>query len=73
VKPLKWYSAEDAEVCKSCATFHGVIVNINENFIVKVDQQINMNSRTANDGDVETPPLHDGCRCYVRPWDISIN
>jgi hypothetical protein len=27
---------------------------------------------TADYGDIEAPPAHPDCRCYIRPQDVSI-
>ena len=60
VKTLKFYSAEDADVCTECATQHGTIVNI-------ADGKVGVN----------LPPLKTceriRCRCYFRPWDVSLD
>jgi len=59
VKTLKWYSAADADVCATCRAHHGAVLNLS-------DAEIGVNL-----------PPHPGCssarcRCYFRPWDISI-
>jgi SPP1 gp7 family putative phage head morphogenesis protein len=59
VKTLKYYSAEDAEVCSQCRQHHGMIVRTDEAVIGS-----------------NLPPI-DGClnwrcRCYFRPWDVSL-
>jgi hypothetical protein len=60
VKTLKFYSAEDTGVCTECEKQHGAIVNI-------LDGKVGVN----------LPPLNgcqrDHCRCYFRPWGISLN
>ena len=59
VKTLKYYSADDADVCVGCRKHHGVIIAI-------ADGSISEN----------LPPLdacvNNRCRCYFRPWDISV-
>jgi SPP1 gp7 family putative phage head morphogenesis protein len=59
VKTLKYHSAEDAEDCPPCRRHHGLIVRIDEGAIGK-----------------NLPPLdacvNERCRCYFRPWDVSL-
>lgn len=75
VKTLKWYTALDERVCEFCDPMNGKIVGIEENWFEKGD------SFTGREGgkmdidysDIETPPLHASCRCYIRPEEISID
>lgn len=60
VQSLKWYTAEDGNVCPQCAPLEGKIIAINDKFF----------DDDYSDG--ENPPLHPDCRCYIRPEDISI-
>jgi hypothetical protein len=54
---------------------NGKTVGIEENWFEKGD------SYTGKEGgkmdidysDIENPPLHPGCRCYIRPEEISID
>ena len=59
VKTLKYYSAEDTEVCAPCRRHHGTIITI-------ADGRIGGN----------LPPLdacvNGQCRCYFRPWDVTL-
>jgi len=59
VKTVKYYGAQDTDVCAACRARHGVVVNISE-------AEIGTN----------LPPLpacsSGRCRCYFRPWDVSI-
>jgi len=74
VKTIKWYTAADERVCEFCASMHGKVIDIEEKFFEKGDEV------TGNEGgtlaidysDVEYPPLHPSCRCYIRPEEISI-
>jgi hypothetical protein len=59
VKTLKCYSAEDDDVCETCRQHDGNIVKIEEAVIgVYIPKFDNCSSNQ--------------CRCYFRPWDISI-
>jgi SPP1 gp7 family putative phage head morphogenesis protein len=59
VKTLKYYSAEDTDVCAPCRQRHGTIVMIADGWI---------------GGNL--PPIDacvsGRCRCYFRPWDVSL-
>lgn len=74
VKTLKWFTALDERVCEFCEPMNGKIIGIEENWFEKGD------SLKGRDGgkleidysDIETPPLHCYCRCYIRPEEISI-
>jgi SPP1 gp7 family putative phage head morphogenesis protein len=59
VKTVKWYTAEDENVCPQCEALDGKTVDIGDDFF------------TASYGDGNQPPLHPDCRCYVRPDQIS--
>lgn len=72
VKTLKWFAADDADMCGLCASLNGKIVSVNDCFLKKGDVV------TDNNGasiifvrNIEAPPLHEGCRCYCRPDGIS--
>lgn len=74
VKTVKWYTAADERVCPWCEPLHGKVVGIDDDFFKKGD------TVTGSDGskldleydDVQAPPLHVSCRCYLRPEEISI-
>jgi HK97 family phage portal protein len=74
VKTIKWYTAADERVCEFCAPMHGKVVDIEEKFFEKGDEITGSEGgRLAVDySDVEYPPLHPSCRCYIRPEEISI-
>jgi hypothetical protein len=59
VKTLKHYSAEDTEVCAPCRQHHGTIVTI-------ADGRIAGNLPPIN------ACVNGRCRCYFRPWDVSL-
>jgi hypothetical protein len=74
VKSIKWYTA-GADICEFCQELSGKEIAIEESFFNKGD------SVDGNDGgtmevtysDVDAPPLHPNCKCYIRPEVISIN
>ncbi len=78
VKSVKWYTAADEMVCPYCSPMNGTVVGIEENFLDKgddlegTDEDGNTVSMTADYADIENPPLHPNCRCYIRPEEISI-
>lgn len=74
VKTVKWYSAEDAKVCEFCEALDGEEISIDDNFYDAGDTIVGKDggSMTANYGDIEAPPVHPDCRCYIRPENISI-
>jgi HK97 family phage portal protein len=74
VKTIKWYTAEDAKVCQFCAELDDTVIGIDDNFYDAGDTIVGKDggSMTANYGDVEAPPVHPDCRCYLRPEGISI-
>jgi hypothetical protein len=59
VKTLKYYSAADDAVCSECAKNSGVVVKLEDGIVGGT-----------------LPPLDKcqgiRCRCYFRPWDISL-
>jgi HK97 family phage portal protein len=74
VKTVKWYTAEDGKVCQFCEELDGKEIGIDDNFYDAGDTIVGKDggSMTANYGDVEAPPVHPDCRCYIRPENISI-
>jgi HK97 family phage portal protein len=73
VKTVQWYTAEDDKVCEYCEALDGKEIDINENFYNSGDTIVGQNggTTTADYGDVEAPPIHPDCRCYIRPQGIS--
>ena len=59
VKTLKYYSADDANVCAACKAHHGGVVSI-------WDAEIGANLPPLPDCSSRR------CRCYFRPEDVSI-
>lgn len=78
VKSVKWYTANDEKVCPYCGAQDGTVVGIDDNFYDKgdsvdgEDSEGNTVSMTVDYADVENPPLHPDCRCYIRPEEITI-
>lgn len=75
VKSLKWYTASDERVCLFCGPLHGKVIGIDENFYEKGDEVrgANGNVLPVDYEDINNPPLHPNCRCYIRPEDISLD
>ena len=73
VKSMKWYTANDAEVCVYCDQMDGKVESIDANFFNQGDeiQGSDESTMTADYSDIGGPPLHPNCRCYIRPEDIS--
>ena len=74
VKTVKWYTAEDQKVCQFCAEQDGKEISIDDNFYNLGDtiKGAQGGFMTADYNDIEAPPLHPDCRCYVRPEQIEI-
>lgn len=74
VKTVKWYTAEDTKVCQFCEELDGKEIAIEDNFYDAGDTITGAKggTMTANYGDIEAPPVHPDCRCYIRPENISI-
>lgn len=74
VTEVKWYTAEDERVCEFCGPMDGKVVSISEGFFAKGDTITGAEGgeRTLNYADIENPPLHPNCRCYIRPETISV-
>ena len=75
VKTVKWYTAEDGKVCQFCEELDGKEADIDDNFYDAGDTIVGKKggTMTADYGDIEAPPVHPDCRCYIRPEVISIN
>ena len=73
VQTIKWYTAEDEQVCEWCGPEDGKTVGINDNFYSKGDTVTGSNGQdlAIDYSDVGAPPLHVNCRCYIRPEDIN--
>ena len=72
VKTLKWFAADDAEMCEFCAGLDGKIVSVSDCFLKKGDVLTDKNgANVVIARNIEAPPLHEGCRCCCRPAGIS--
>ena len=72
VKTLKWFAADDADMCGLCAKLNGKIVSVSDCFLKDGDILTDKNgASTTIARNIEAPPLHEGCRCYCRPERIS--
>lgn len=73
VKTIKWYTAQDAEVCPFCLAQNGKVISIDDNFYNQGDSiTADDQTMTLDYSDVGAPPLHPRCRCYTRPEDVSL-
>lgn len=74
VNSVKWYTAADERVCPWCDPMHGEVIDIKDSFFDKGDTHEGSDGQvmTLDYDDVDAPPLHVDCRCYIRPEDISV-
>jgi HK97 family phage portal protein len=75
VKTVQWYSAEDSHVCEFCAAMEAEGPVPIETVFADAGSKVAGTEGglyTADYGDVDAPPLHPLCRCYLRPESISI-
>lgn len=74
VQSYKWYTASDPDVCEFCDAMDGTVVDSGDSFLDKNDRVVGSDGGTFTAGydDVENPPLHVNCRCYMRPEMIGI-
>ena len=74
VSEVKWYTAEDEEVCEFCGPMQGTVVGIEQGFFDKNEEIVGADGGTINTdyAAVENPPLHPNCRCYIRPETINV-
>ncbi|WP_231454656.1 phage minor head protein [Arthrobacter sp. AK04] len=77
VEAKEWYTAHDEHQCPFCSAMDGKIINLEENYFDKGDQQIAEGTNRNGDRKVQTynhsydhvlgPPLHPRCRCTLLP------
>lgn len=74
VKSKKWYTAADERVCEFCGPMHGTKIDIGGRFFDKGTELGGEDGGVLplNYDDVDFPPLHVNCRCYIRPADIEV-
>jgi len=70
---IKWYTAEDSEVCPFCTEQQGKVISVDDNFYNQGDSitLADGSTMTLDYSDVGAPPLHPNCRCYQRPENIG--
>lgn len=63
VKTLKWYTAEDEDVCEFCGPMDGKTVGIEEKWFDKGEELAGRDGGKMNIDyvDIENPPLHANC------------
>jgi HK97 family phage portal protein len=73
VQTVKWYTSEQDNVCDFCKAQEGKEIPIDQNFYEAGDPIGGDEGgvMTANYGDIECPPLHPLCNCYLRPESIE--
>ncbi len=72
VRTIKWYTAMDGNVCPFCEQENGKIISVENNFYDQGDSlTVDGQTMSLDYSDVEAPPLHVSCRCYVRPEDVG--
>ena len=73
VKTVKWFTSGQANVCEFCQALDGKEIPIDQNFFDAGDVigGIEGGVMTANYGDVEAPPIHPLCSCFIRPEAIE--
>lgn len=54
VPARRWFTVRDGDVCEICDPLHGKVVPLGKPF-------------KSIDGDIDNPPAHPRCRCYVQP------
>jgi hypothetical protein len=59
VKTLRWYSAEDTDVCAACKAQHAIVVDVSD-----AEISVNLPPLLACSS--------TRCRCYFRPCEVSI-
>ena len=74
VRTLKWFAADDVEMCECCTSLNGKIVSVSDCFLKEGDVLADNNGASIVIAhNIEVPPLHEGCRCYCRPEGISLD
>ncbi len=75
VKTYRWYTAVDERVCEFCEPMmQEDPIGIDEQFFGKGETVVGSDGGTieVDYSDIDYPPLHPNCRCYIRPVDIEI-
>ena len=74
VKSKKWYTAADERVCEFCGPMNGTKIGIGDRFHDKGTEIEGEDGGILplNYDNIDYPPLHVSCRCYIRPADIEV-
>jgi hypothetical protein len=74
VKTVKWFTSEQDNVCQYCLALEGTEIPIDQNFFDIGDtvKGVDGGFMTLDYSDVEAPPIHPSCACFIRPENISI-
>ena len=73
IQEIKWFAGQDSKVCAFCNEMHGKTVGVQDNFFSKGDvfEVTNDDGKkqkmTVEFDDINTPPIHSNCRCYILP------
>lgn len=72
VKTIIWKTAEDELTCPFCAPLDDKIIPVDDIFFDKgTTLTVGNLSLTLDYEDIENPPLHPNCRCYILPGEIG--
>ncbi|HLY40467.1 MAG TPA: phage portal protein [Terracidiphilus sp.] len=78
VKTVRWYTSELPNVCAICLALNGREIGIDDVFFKNgesfsaEDADGTTHSMTFEYGDVEAPPAHPLCACFIRPSTVQI-
>jgi SPP1 gp7 family putative phage head morphogenesis protein len=77
VKTVRWYTSEKGNVCPYCQELNGKTISVDDNFFnegdsLTVGEGDDAQTMTFNYGDVESPPAHPLCACFLRPDEVSL-
>jgi len=59
IEGRRWFSVEDVRVCPVCGSLAGQRAKLGRPFVSKFNNQ-----------EIDNPPAHPGCRCYLQPVEI---
>lgn len=73
VKSVKWYTSKDEAVCPYCDVMDGKEIGIDDSFHDKGDKVEGTDGSVmkVDFAEIDAPPLHVNCRCYIRPENID--
>lgn len=61
IQGRKWFNVEDSLVCPICRHLGGQVAKLGQPF------------KGPDGQDIDNPPGHPGCRCYVQPVEVVAN